>query len=225
MMKTVAIIPARGGSRRIPGKNLRMVAGKPLLAHTVCQAVEAGCIDRTCVSTDSPEIASVATHFGAAVIWRPAELADDLAPSESALAHALRVLREEGGGEYDTVVFLQCTCPVRRPYDISRAVEKLHEEGADSLLSVVRSQLFIWSLRDGVPSSVSYDFRERRRTQDMDPLFVENGSIYVFKPWVLEQHGNRLGGRIAFYEMDRRSLIDVDDESDIAVCRSLLETQ
>lgn len=225
MTKTVAIIPARGGSRRLPGKNLRMVAGKPLLAHTVRQAVEAGCIDRTYVSTDSAEIADVAAEFGASVIWRPAELADDLAPSESALAHALRVLREERGEEYDTVVFLQCTCPVRLPSDIRRALDKFNEEEADSLLSVVRSQLFIWSLRGGEPSSMSYDFRQRRRTQDMDPLFVENGSIYVFKPWVLAQHGNRLGGRIAFYEMDRRSLIDVDDESDIAVCRSLLEAQ
>lgn len=221
--RVVALIPARGGSVRLPGKNLRPLAGKPLIAHTIEQALAARSVDRTYVSTDSPDIARVAREFGASVVPRPASLAGAEATSESALEHALGHLRDVNGEEYDILVFLQCTCPLRRPDDIDAAVRKLVTENADSLLSVVSTRLFTWELREGRPVSTSYDFANRRRTQEMKPIYVENGSIYVLRTSVLERFGNRLGGRIVFHEMDRFSLADIDDEADFAVCAALLE--
>ena len=224
-LRTVALIPARGGSKRLPGKNLRVVAGKPLIAHTIEQALGSACIDRTYVSTDSPEIALVASEFGAEVIPRPPALSGDEASSESALEHGLEYLRDVRGEEYDIIVFLQCTCPVRRPSDIDSAVGKLVAEDADSLLSVVQSRLFTWAIQDGRPVSTSYDYTCRNRTQDMAPTYVENGSIYVLRPSVFMEQKNRLGGRISLFEMDRHSLIDIDEDVDIDVCRAILEAR
>lgn len=222
-MKAVAIIPARGGSKRIPGKNIRTVGGKPLLAHTVLHARAAQSVTKTYVTTDSPEIARVAEEYGASVILRPPELAGDEASSEAALVHALRHLRDDRGEEYDLVVFLQCTCPIRRPDDVDGAVSHLVDTGSDSLLSVVPVHLFLWDVVDGAPVSTSYDYRHRPRSQELAPRYVENGSIFVFRPWVLAEHGNRLGGRIVMYEMDRYSLVDIDDEIDLELCEARME--
>lgn len=219
-VRAVAIIPARGGSKRIPGKNIRTVGGKPLLAHTVLHARAAQSVSKTYVTTDAPEIARVAEEYGASVILRPPELATDVASSESALVHALRHLRDDRGEEYDLVVFLQCTCPVRRPGDVDGAVSRLVDTGADSLLSVVPVHQFLWGLVDGTPVSTSYDYRHRPRSQELTPQYVENGSIFVFRPWVLTEFGNRLGGRVVMYEMDRYSLVDIDDEVDLELCEA-----
>ncbi len=121
-MKTLCIIPARGGSKGIPHKNLRVVAGRPLIAWSVDVACEAQLLERVVVSTDDAEIARVARDSGAEIVDRPAELAGDTASSESALIHALDVLQEQEGYVPDLVVFLQPTSPYRLPGDIDGGV-------------------------------------------------------------------------------------------------------
>jgi N-acylneuraminate cytidylyltransferase len=218
--RTVAIIPARGGSKGIPRKNLRVVGGLPLIAHSIVQAERAAAIDATFVTTDDSEIAQVSRQYGAGIVERPADIAGDTASSESALVHALDVI--EQGGPVGLVVFLQCTSPLRDDGDIDRAVAELARRDADSLLSVAPSHRFLWKQGAEGPVALNYDHRRRPRRQDLDPQYVENGSIYLFKPWVLRQTGNRLGGRIALHVMAPRSAFEIDDELDLAIIDFLL---
>jgi N-acylneuraminate cytidylyltransferase len=220
--KTIAIIPARGGSKGVPRKNIRLLAGKPLIAHTIEQALSARTVGRTVVSTDDPEIAEVAENYGAETVRRPAELASDSASSESALMHCLESLHRQEGYEPDLVVFLQCTSPVRRPTDIDEAVQLLLEKKADSLLSVNLWHGFLWRQGEIGATAINFDFRERPRRQCMAEEFRENGSIYVFRPWVLWKENNRLGGKIIVYPMDFWSSFETDTLEDFSLCEWIL---
>lgn len=221
MVIVVAIIPARGGSKGVFRKNIRLLAGKPLIAHSILDAKEAKLIDKVYVSTDAPEIAEVSRKYGAEAIYRPDELATDTATSESALAHALSEI-EKTGVFPDLVVFLQCTSPIRTGADIDGAIRQLKAENADSLLSVSPSHKFIWEEVNGIAKSVNYDYRHRQRRQDMKPQYVENGSIYIFKPWVLKNLGNRLGGKIAMFLMNEVASWEIDSITDFKTVDLLL---
>lgn len=220
--QTVAVIPARGGSKGIPGKNVRLVAGLELIAHSVVQAVASKGVDKVYVSTDDIAIANAARAHGAEVIDRPSAIAGDVASSESALLHALDQI--EATVKVERMVFLQCTSPIREPDDIDRALATFDAEQADSLLSVAPSHRFLWGMGPSGPKALNYDPANRPRRQDMAPQYVENGSIYIFKPWVLKQLNNRLGGRIALYPMASRSAFEIDDELDMAIIDFLLRT-
>ena len=223
--QTVAIIPARGGSKGIVAKNLRPLGGRPLVSWTIDAARRTPEVDRVVVSTDDAEIAAVASAAGAEVIDRPAALSGDAASSESALLHALDVLRSRNGYEPELVVFLQATSPLRAPGDIAAAIRRLRAENADSLLSVSAVHTFVWRREGGVWNSLNYDYRHRVRRQDSPEDVLENGSIYVFRPWVLRETGNRLGGRIAVYEMDPLNSFQVDRLEDLALMERLVEAR
>jgi N-acylneuraminate cytidylyltransferase len=220
-MEIVALIPARGGSKGIARKNVRMIAGRPLLAHTTVAAHETPVITRVVVSTDDAEIGRVAREYGGEVIWRPPEISGDTASSESALLHALTQLRQEEGYTPDLVVFLQPTSPLRQPQDIQSAVETLAQEGADSLFSACVQQGFVWRRRERDLASLTYDYLARPRRQDAPEDLMENGSIYVFKPWVLEQLGNRLGGKVAVYPMAVYESFQIDEPEDLELMEAL----
>jgi N-acylneuraminate cytidylyltransferase len=220
--KVLAIIPARGGSKGIPRKNIQPVGGRPLLAHTIHQARQTPAIQRVVVSTDDAEIAAVAGDWGAEVITRPPDISGDTATSESALVHALTHLRQSEGYEPDLVVFLQATSPLRRADDIQKAIETLQREQADSLFSACLVHGFVWRIERGQLSSFSYDYRNRQRRQDAPEDLIENGSIYVFKPWVLRELNNRLGGKIAVYRMDPLDSFQVDEPADIQLMSDLM---
>jgi N-acylneuraminate cytidylyltransferase len=219
----VAIIPARGGSKGIPRKNLALVGGRPLIAWTIESARRTPEIDRVLVSTDDEEIAAVARDWGAEVVRRPASIAGDEASSESALRHALDELAASGG-DPELIVFLQATSPSRRPRDISDAITTLRREGADSLFSASPVHGFVWRRGMGSDgwSSFSYDHRHRQRRQDSPEDVIENGSIYVFRPRILRETGNRLGGRIAVHRMDPLDSFQVDEPEDLALFERLL---
>lgn len=220
--QVLAIIPARGGSKGIPGKNVKHVAGSPLLKYSIAHALQTPSVTRTVVSTDSPEVASVATDADAEVVWRPADISCDTATSESALLHALEYLREREKYEPELVLFLQPTSPLRRPEDSQLAIEKLQREGADSLFSACPVHGFVWSRNGEELSSVTYDYQHRPRRQDSAEALIENGSIYVFKPRVLRNSNNRLGGKIAVYEMDPLDSFQIDEPSDLQLIEKLL---
>jgi YrbI family 3-deoxy-D-manno-octulosonate 8-phosphate phosphatase len=220
-MHILAIIPARGGSKGIPRKNVRLVGGIPLVAHSIRHAREASCVTRVVVSTDDAEIAAVSQEFGAEVVMRPATIAGDTASSESALLHVLETLAE-GGYMPDLVVFLQATSPVRDPGDIDRAVATLLAEDADSLFSACRVEGFVWRNEKGAISSFSYDYRNRARRQDAPEDLIENGSIYVFRPTLLRETGNRLGGRIAVLRQHPLDSFQVDEPQDLEVVERIL---
>lgn len=221
-MKVLGIIPARGGSRGIPRKNIQVLADKPLIAYTIEHALGAASVDRLVITTDASVIADISEDYGAEVIWRPAAISGDEASSELALLHALDYLQDTEGYEPDLVVFLQATSPIRRPEDIDEAVARLRSEAADSLVSVVRSHTWLWRIFEGSPVSFNYDYRNRQRRQDRPVEYNENGSIYIFKPWVLRQFKNRLGGRIVLYEMDPWSAVDIEITEDLEFAEWLI---
>lgn len=223
-MSTIAIIPARGGSKGLPGKNIRNLANLPLIAHSIMSAREANMVDKVYVSTDDRKIAEIAQDYGAEVIDRPEELANDTASSESALIHAVEQI-EATGIELNLVVFLQCTSPIRTEEDIDNAIKKVTTEGADSLLSVSPNHRFLWQEVDDVAQSINYDYRRRLRRQDMQPQYVENGSIYIFKPWVLKELNNRLGGKICLFPMSEAASWEIDSLLDFEIAESLLKKQ
>jgi len=222
-MEILAIIPARGGSKGIPRKNIRVLAGKPLIAYTIEAARQTHHVKRVVVSTDDHEIANVAKQYHAEVIWRPAEISGDTDTSESALLHVLNYMKDLEKYEPDLVVFLQATSPLRRFDDIQKAIDEIQRKEADSLLSVCSLHGFLWRVEDDDRvSSFNYDYKYRQRRQDAPKDVVENGSIYIFKPWILRQFNNRLGGKIAIYEMDWLNSFDINEPSDLYLIESLL---
>ena len=221
--KVIAVILARGGSKGIPRKNLRLLAGKPLIVHTILDAREAELVDCIYVSTEDPEIAGVSKEYGAEIIQRPLELATDTAASAPALAHALTEI-ERGGMCPDLIVFLQCTAPIRTGKDIDMAIRQLQNTDADSLLSVSPSHKFLWEKSEGYASSINYDYRYRPRRQDMKTQFVENGSIYVCKPWVVKQEENWLGGKIDLFVMSE-NCVDIDSLLDFEIAELILNKE
>ncbi len=219
----IAIIPARGGSARVPGKNLLPLAGRPLLTYSIDQALQSREVRSVYVSTDDDAIARVGEVAGATVIRRPAPLSTPEASSESALIHALDSRREGGLADPDFVVFLQCTSPVRRPDDIDHAIATVRASGADSLFSACENNRLIWALRGTELVSINYDYRRRQREQDMAVQYRENGSIYVFKPEILRTLGNRLGGKMAVYVMDYWSSFQVDTPEHVELLQWIMQ--
>jgi CMP-N,N'-diacetyllegionaminic acid synthase len=192
-----------------------------LLSYSIGHARGSRHVDEVLVSTDDDEIAALAEQEGATVVRRPDELADDESPSEAALLHALD---SRGTPDPDLVVFLQATSPARRPGDIDRAIDRLVADSGDSLFSAHREVVHTWVSENGGLQSASYDWRARRRTQEMRPRWRENGSIYVFKPWVLREQQNRLGGKIAVYEMDFWSSFDLDTAEDAELLAWIIDS-
>ena len=171
-------------------------------------------MQRVVVSTEDDEIAAAARYTGAEVVIRPVELATDDSPSEAALLHVLEMLERHEQYAPDLVVLLQCTSPLRTSHDIDLALETLIKEGADSLFSASRSHFLLWRLDEGVLHSINYDYRDRKPRQAMPEQFQESGSIYVTRPELLRKTGNRLGGKIAVYEMSCLDSFQVDSEEE-----------
>lgn len=217
----MAIIPARGGSKGIPRKNVVDFCGKPLLAWSLLQARAACLIDSVYVSTDDAEIAAVARRFGAHVIDRPFEISGDTATSESALLHAVNSI-ESGGTRIDLIVFLQATSPLRESGDIDRAIETFHTQKVDSLFSAVEvGDLLFWRPAGKGLECFNRDFRGRKRRQDYTAQYLENGSLYVMTPEVLRAQNNRLGGTITFSLMDLWKMFEIDSPEGLELCRML----
>ncbi len=218
-MSTIAIIPARGGSKGIPRKNLINFCGRPLLAWSILQAKGAVSVDQVYVSSDDDEILAVTREYGAEGIKRPPELATDSASSEAAIIHVLNHVSTTGRSLGDAVVFLQATSPLREPADIDGALKTFRDDQADSLFSMCRLDDFcIWQRSGGRLAGLSYDPTARGRRQERQPLFLENGSIYVFEPDGFLNRANRLGGRVAMYEMPFWKSSEIDTVADIDLC-------
>lgn len=219
--RVLCVIPARGGSRGLPVKNIAPLAGKPLLAYSIEQARACRKIGRIIVSTDSKEIAHVAGMWGAKTVWRPEELSGDTASSESAIQHVLGTLDFYP----EIVVFLQATSPIRWQGDIDRAVGMVESGMYDSVLSVVKLHQFVWRDDGWTPYCLNYNPVGQRPMRQSVQEWVENGSIYVFRTDVLEKYGTRLGGRIGVYEMKYWSRFEIDTKEDLEVVEWVMKAQ
>lgn len=225
-LNIVALIPARGGSKGIPKKNLKKTAGLPLVAWTIKQAKASKLISYIFVSTDNNEIAKVSLRYGASVVKRPKNLASDIATSEDVLSHAINYIERQRKIKIDLVVFLQATSPVREKGDIDKAIKRFLMEKADSLFSAAKLEdFFIWEKRPGNYHSVNYDYRHRKRRQDIKTQYLENGSIYIFKPELIKKEHNRLGGKIAVFEMANWKSFQVDDSEGLKLCEYYIKNR
>lgn len=220
----VALIPARGGSKSIPKKNIIDFCGKPLLVWSIEDAKDSSLIDDVYVSTDDKEIAEVSEKYGAEVIWRPKEISGDFSPSEEALKHAINEIYKSNPQKIDYVVFLQATSPLRETKDIDNAIKKIISEDADSLFSGAEiGDFYIWKEKKNQLKSLNYDYKNRKRKQDFGEQFVENGSIYIFKPEILFKYNNRLGGKIIISKMEFWKSFQVDSWDDLKFCGDLFK--
>ena len=218
---TVAIIPARGGSKGVPGKNLRRVGGMPLVERAVRAAAAADGVDLVVVSTDDAEITRVAEAAGARVIARPAALSGDTATSESALLHALDVLAADSL-EVGTVVFVQATSPFIPSEGIAEAVGHIAADRFDSVFSALETYGFLWRRdADQHAAAINHDSSHRPRRQDREPHYLETGAFYAFTADGFRAAGHRFFGRIGIVEVPEASAIEIDDEHQLAVAGAL----
>ena len=222
-MRTVAIIPARGGSKGVPGKNLRQVGGVSLVERAVSACAGARNIDAVYVSTDDPFISAAAQRAGAEVIERPADLAGDLATSESALVHGLDHLATVGHHP-EILVFVQCTSPFIQSGDLEAAVGKITDDTADSVLSGVETFEVLW--RDTDPSlppgtaevgGQNHDPRTRPRRQDRRPDFRETGAFYAMRTEGFRRHRHRFFGRTAIVPVHQFGSLEIDTAEELSL--------
>lgn len=222
--KCVAIIPARGASKSIPGKNIIDFCGKPLIAWTIEQALESSHIDEVYVTSDDKEILDIAAEYGAKIIKRPSELATDISTSEDALLHAITEI--ENDKEIELVTFFQATSPLREIDDINMAIERFFSEGADSLFSAtLLNDFYAWEPDANGLRSITFDYKKRTRRQDNKPYYLENGSIYIFKPKIIKQYKNRLGGKIALYHMPFWKSYEINNPEDTEICKYYMKNK
>lgn len=220
---SLAIIPARGGSKGIPRKNVRLLNGKPLIAHTIEQALKTPTINRVIVSTDDAEIGAVSQQYGAEVVWRPAEISGDLASSEAALLHVLEYLEQSEGYCPDLTVFLQCTSPLTLAEDIEGTIQALLREQADSALAVVPFHYFIWRENGaGDAVGINHDKQRRLLRQQRAPEYLESGAVYVMRTTQFRKTKHRFFGKTALYVMPADRRLEIDEPADFRVAEVLL---
>jgi CMP-N,N'-diacetyllegionaminic acid synthase len=221
-MKILCVIPARGGSKGIPKKNIINFIDQPLISHSIIQSLKSKYITDVVVSSDSDEILNISQSYGAITLKRPNEISTDTSSSESALLHAIEKLNDD----YDYIVFLQATSPLRTTEDIDNCIETLINNNLDSVFSAsILEDMLIWKLSINTLESVNYDYKNRKRRQDSEIQYVENGSIYVFKKEGFIKNKNRLFGKIGLSLMDSWKMFEIDSLEDLELCELIFKNK
>ncbi|MET9461162.1 acylneuraminate cytidylyltransferase [Streptomyces canus] len=226
--RVLAVIPARGGSKGVPAKNLAPVGGVPLVARAVRECLATRLVTDVLVSTDDQAIAAAAREAGAEVVLRPAAIAGDTATSEAAVLHALDTHEALHGAAVDVVVFVQCTSPFIVREDIDGVAAAIVEDGADTAVTVAPFHGFIWrdaeSEQDaatGGGHGVNHDKSCRPRRQDRPQDFLETGAAYAMDAPGFRKHQHRFFGRTELVRTDPARVLEIDDPHDLARARAL----
>lgn len=226
---TLAVIPARGGSKSIPKKNLADLGGKPLIAHMIGHALAVPEITDLVVSTDDADIAETARTFGAQVpFMRPAELAGDDVPSWPVVQHAVREMERSRGAAYDFVVLLQCTAPLCRPRDIAACLRRLGADDCESVVTVVREHTrHPFRMKrivgdDILINFIDQGFEDMRPRQSLPPIYRRSGACYASRRSVV-MDGNTIVGRdVRAVVVPEWTAVDIDAPIDLEMVRLLL---
>jgi CMP-N-acetylneuraminic acid synthetase len=208
MNKTIAIIPARGGSKRLPNKNILLLGGIPLLAHNILFAQKHDFIDEVYVSTDNLEIKKIALHYGAKVIDRPESLSGDYEPTVSALKHTLSVINS-----VENIIVLQPTNPLRPEHLLHEAFAVFQENNCDSLFTVSRNYHKLGKIENQKFSPFNYTIGQR--SQDLEPLFFENGLLYITKSKLILQNTIISENAYPFEVNHVFANVDIDTQEDL----------
>lgn len=221
MSEVVVVIPARGGSKGIPRKNVQRVGGVPLVGRAVAAALAAEMVDRVVVSTDDDEIAAVAEEWGAQVVHRPAEISGDTAGSESALVHAMDSLAA-GGVDVGILAFLQATSPFIDPGALDDGIRLVSAGEYDSVFSAIETYGFLWQRHpEGGADGVNHDPSLRPRRQDREPHYLETGAFYVMDADGFRAAGHRFFGKVGIVEVDERTAIEIDTADQLELAQAI----
>lgn len=218
----LAIIPARGGSKRLPRKNILDLAGKPLIAWSIEAGIKSKYIDKVIVSSEDDEILSISKEFGAETLKRPDNLASDIATTFDTVKHVI-----DNVEKYDYVVLLQATSPLRNEKHVDDAIELLATKKADAIISVCKMDHSpLWSnvlLKSGNMRNFLKDEVKNKRSQDLPLYYRLNGAIYVCSMQkLLQEKTFFIRENIFAYKMDRESSIDIDEDMDLKFARYLI---
>lgn len=212
-MKVVTLIPARGGSKEIPNKNLVKLGGVPLLSYS-CRVSKASNSSETWVSTDCQSITKFAKEEGCNVIPRPSELCTDHSKSDDALVHFSKHV------DFDILVFQQATSPFISPLDINKGIKMVESGSFDSAFAVTKEDwLPRWSM---AVKPINWDINNRPMRQDVDPVFIESGGLYVTTRTQLENSKLRYGGKIGFIEVPTIRNIDINSFEDLELAEAII---
>jgi CMP-N-acetylneuraminic acid synthetase len=227
-MLSLGVIPARGGSKSVPRKNIAMLNGKPMIAYTIQAAQGSQRLTDFVVSSEDAEIIRVAQQYGApAPFVRPEELATDDAPSLPVVQHAVRKMEALKGVKYDVIVLLQPTTPLRRPEDIDAVIDKLVSTGADSVVSVCDVGAYHPARMRKIEDDrlVELPVREQRemlRRQDLPPVYIRNGAVYAVRRQVVMEQNSMIGQVSRPYIMPENRSVNVDSPLDFRLAEILL---
>ncbi|WP_405587887.1 cytidylyltransferase domain-containing protein [Streptomyces sp. NBC_01092] len=232
--RVLAVIPARGGSKGVPAKNLMPVGGVPLVARAVRECRASRLVTDVVVSTDDQGIAAAARQAGADVVLRPAAIAGDTATSEAAVLHAMDAHEAQQGRPVDVVLLVQCTSPFIISEDLDGVVKAIVANGADTALTVAPFHGFVWRHGDDEPAAaeseraaagggygVNHDKSFRPRRQDRPQDFLETGAAYAMNAAGFREHKHRFFGRTELVRTDPARVLEIDDPHDLARARAL----
>ncbi len=222
--KILAIIPARGGSKGLIGKNIKPLNGKPLICHTIGDALKSKFLHRVFVSTDAPSIANISKNCGAKIIDRPAELARDESPTIDAIFHAIDTIKDVS--DHDIIILLQCTSPLRNAADIDMALEIFMKNDCDSAISMCKVEHSpYWCFKyddDKLMPLFGNEYLKMRR-QDLPDVYRPNGAIYITTVENLYKNNGFDCDKIIPYIMPSERSIDIDEEIDFKIAELLIQ--
>ena len=232
-LNILGLVCARAGSKGLPGKNIRLLADKPLLAHAITTGIDSEYVTRVVCTTDGPKIAKIASQWGAEVPFiRPAELATDDVSDAPFTKHAIEWLRDNEGWTADIVVILRPTCPLTRSSDIDKALEKLESHpSAHSILGVVEAPKtpykMLREMKDGylaplLTCTVPDQLNVAR--QLLPPVLAQTGYIHIVRSDIVLRDNTAVGSKILPYHMENEAIVDIDSESDFQSVEELIST-
>ena len=225
--KILAVIPARGGSKGIPRKNIKEICGKPLITYTIEAALACGYIDRVIISTDDKEIAEVSKASGGEVPFlRPEALAGDNSPTIDCVIDLLERLKLNDGYEPDYVALLQCTSPLRNSKHIVESIEKLDKSNRDGIISVCESDTnpyWMNVINDGKLEYFIEEGRSITKRQDLPKVYTMNGAIYIIKTDILINERTFEPQNIGAYVMTQKDSVDIDEMLDFEIAELIMK--
>lgn len=217
--KIIALIPLRGGSKSIPYKNIKEIAGHPLAFWVLKAAKESKYIDEVYVSTEDEKIKTTikSLNLGVIITDRPAELAADTSSTISVVMDFVSKVKN-----FDLFMLMQATSPMTTSEYVDKAIEQFFEDGCDSLLSGIKEKKFIWTKEGECLNRDPLKDRPRRQDASFPNIYSENGALYISKKEILEKYHHRLAGKIGVYEMPEDAAIDINEPADWAEAEKLL---
>jgi CMP-N-acetylneuraminic acid synthetase len=216
LVSNVALVPLRGGSKGIPGKNIKLLNGLPLCEYVIRSALSAKHIDQVIVSTDCDKICKVVKEISSEIIIsrRGDDISNDHATTESVMLDILARFN------FNTLVTIQATSPFLKAEELDKAIDMFYQGGYDSMLSAVRFKRFLWS---NYNKPLNYNYSKRPRRQDQEGLLLENGAFYITRREILEYTKCRLGGLIGIFEMNALSEYEIDNPHDWIIVEELMK--